>query len=788
MKHLLTLLTLFAVALCARGAERVSLLLDEWQFRRADTCQWQAVRLPHDFQISQPWVEPAASERPDNSDVAANIKSRLSARGFKEMGRGYYRTTLTVPDSLRGRRLLLDFEGLLLVGDVYLNGQRIGGTDYGYLGFDIDITQAYRWGQQNELTVQCSTMNANNSRWYTGAGLVRDVRLVATDARLYFDRHAMRITTTQNRTVHLAATLTYAARGRDTATVATDILDAAGRVVATATTRLPLVSGRPQREFALSDITLADPCLWDCDNPYLYTARVTLIDSRGVATDRVEQTFGVRTVQYTPQQGLLLNGKKVLLRGFAGHHTLGPLGAADYPRAIEKRLLMLKQYGINHVRTSHNPYSVAFLDLCDRLGILVVDELYDKWTPPYSGWRCPWSNQWQRDLPEFVTRDRNHPCVVMWSVGNELQQIWDQPHHDWGVTPYRLMRQLLRRYDDTRPVTVAMHPRYRDPDNDSLPAPLARVTDIAAYNYRYMYFDGDGRRYPDMMFYQAEASVAAMGPNYYEMNRDRVVGLAYWGLIDYLGESQGWPEKGWAQGVFYLNLQPKPKATLLRAMLTEEPVVGIGIVERGGSDKLWNGVKTTNALMSKNWNRPAGSTVSLFTYTNADEVELLLNGRSLGTKKNDTADPKTRCQIRWNDVPYAPGTLVAVARTAGREVARDVLQTTGPAVRLVAEADRRQATADGRDLIHVAVRAVDAKGRTVYAADDKLTFAATGPAEIVGVANGNIASGESLTADSRSLWLGEAQVILRTQKQPGNATLTISSPKYKPVRLRLDIK
>lgn len=781
------LMAVVAVAMpLAASAQRAKLCINSgWEFRHADTGQWQKVSLPHDYQISQPWVAPEASERPDNSDVASNVRSRLSARGFKEMGEGTYRKTLILPDSLRGRRITLDFEGMMLVGDVFLNGSRIGGTDYGYVGFEIDVTKQLKWGEANELLVKCSTMEPLNSRWYTGGGLFRDVHIVATDASNYFSRHPLKITTENNKTVSIEAEIAYQQRGRDTLSVLTRIIDAQGTEVARTVTPVAFISSQRVKEYPLNTVTLSNPRLWDCDTPYLYIAEVSLLRHDGSVADRVTQHFGVRTVEYSPEYGLKLNGRKVLLKGIANHHTLGALGAAVYPRAIEKRIQLLRQFGVNHIRTSHNPYSESFLDLCDKYGILVCDELYDKWTTQYAGGRTDWKNLWQKDVPEFVKRDRNHPSIVMWSLGNELQQIWDLPFHDWGVTIYKLQRELLRRYDATRPVTVAMHPRYRDSDNPELPAPLARVTDIAAYNYRYMYFPGDGKRYPHMKFYQSEASTAAMGQNFFEMELDKVVGLAYWGAIDYLGESQGWPEKGWAQGVFYISLDPKPKAYYMKSFFSDEPVTHIGIIEKGGSDGLWNGIKTSNALMSENWNREAGTKCSIVTYTNADEVELLLNGKSLGVKKNPKDDAKMRNQIRWNDIAYAPGKLEAVGRTGGKVVSRHAVETTGKVAKLAATPDNAAWKADGQDLQHVTINAVDGKGRRVFGADDKLTFTVEGDAQIVAVANGNITSNESFADTARQLWLGQAVVILRAGEKASDVTLRITSDKYKTVTLKL---
>ncbi|MFW5506600.1 MAG: glycoside hydrolase family 2 protein, partial [Segatella copri] len=595
--------------LSADAAVRDTISINQgWQFHRGDVKNIaelkstqsvdDVVNLPHDFLIGQDWVAPDASERPDNSDAGSNVRSRLSSRGFKEMGIGWYRYELTPKDEWKGKRIVLDFQGIMLVGDVYLNGQRIGGTDYGYLGFDIDLSKLLKWGQTNEIAVKADTQNPSNSRWFTGAGLYRDVNLIVTNKDLFFPRHPLFIRTQGNREVKIKAEIINqqkVAKGQTAAKmpVGVRILDADGKVVAEQKNDIHFNAKWRDREYELPSISLENAKLWSPDSPYLYTAEVTLYDSEGNIADQIKEPFGVRTIEIIPQKGLLVNGKKVLLKGYANHHTLGALGAAAYPRAIEKRLKLMKEFGMNHIRTSHNPYSEDFLKLCDKYGILVVDELYDKWLTQYAGGRVEWESLWQKDVPEWVKRDRNHPSVVMWSLGNELQQYSNLPFNDWGVTAYKLQKELLHRYDDTRLTTVAMHPRYRNLETDSIPADLAIETEVNSYNYRYMYFPGDSKRYPEKTFYQSEASVAAMGPNFYEMDRDKVIGLAYWGAIDYLGESMGWPVKGWNQGVFDLSLQPKPDAYFVKSMFTDEPTVHIGVIEKSGGNIQWNGINVS---------------------------------------------------------------------------------------------------------------------------------------------------------------------------------------------------
>ena len=801
--------------LSADAAVRDTISINQgWQFHRGDVkniaelkstqSEDDVVNLPHDFLIGQDWVAPDASERPDNSDAGSNVRSRLSSRGFKEMGIGWYRYELTPKDEWKGKRIVLDFQGIMLVGDVYLNGKRIGGTDYGYLGFDIDLSKLLKWGQPNELAVKADTQNPSNSRWFTGAGLYRDVNLIVTSKDLFFPRHPLFIRTQGNKEVKIKAEIINQqkmAKGQSAAKmpVGVRILDADGKVVAEQKNDIHFNAKWRDREYELPSISLENAKLWSTDTPYLYTAEVTLYDNEGNIADQIKEPFGVRTIEIVPQKGLLVNGKKVLLKGYANHHTLGALGAAAYPRAIEKRLKLMKEFGMNHIRTSHNPYSEDFLKLCDKYGILVVDELYDKWLTQYAGGRVDWESLWQKDVPEWVKRDRNHPSVVMWSLGNELQQYSNLPFNDWGVTAYKLQKELLHRYDDTRLTTVAMHPRYRNLETDSIPADLAIETEVNSYNYRYMYFPGDSKRYPEKTFYQSEASVAAMGPNFYEMDLDKVIGLAYWGAIDYLGESMGWPIKGWNQGVFDLSLQPKPDAYFVKSMFTDEPTVHIGVIEKSGGNIQWNGINVSAGKLSENWNREAGEKVSLYTYTNGDEVELFLNGKSLGVKKNSN-DPKLRARIKWDNIAYAPGTLVAVAKKNGKVVARHQIETTGEAVALKLVPDVETWHADDKDLMHVRIYAVDKKGRRVLnvkdaKAFDKLTFTVKGDANIVAVDNGNIASDELHIGKTqlekiiqRNLFQGSALVILRAGDKPGKIELSVAGEKMKAKKLVLNTK
>lgn len=791
---------LLPAAVQAQSTRKVTNINRGWYFHPGDATPsitvdkakadgWKQVNVPHDFQIEQPWVAPDASERADNSDAGANIKSRLSARGFKEMGCGLYVRTFTPASEDKGKRCLIDFQGIMYLGDVYLNGKRIGGTDYGYVGFEIDITKALRYGEENTIAVYANTADPKNSRWYTGGGLFRDVDIVYTDSRLYFNRHPLRISTRENRYVDITADVQCTTKQPK---IAMQVIVTSPDGTVVSDRKYDMKRNRSYRygqEFSIPAIEIADAKLWDCEHPDLYTATVKLLREDGTVSDEVTKRFGIREVSLVPGKGLLVNGKKVLLKGYANHHTLGALGAASYPRAMEKRIKLMKEYGINHIRTSHNPYSESFLDLCDENGILVVDELYDKWNDQYvGGGRAHFANLWMDHVAEFIKRDRNHPSVILWSLGNELQSYNDTPFNDWGVTQFKLMKTLIQRYDSTRKVTVAMHPRYRNWETDSLPCDLAKVTDIQAYNYRYMYFPGDGKRFPWMNFYQSEASTAAMGENFFGMDLDKVIGLAYWGAIDYLGESQGWPAKGWAQGVFDIALEPKPKAYYMRSFFKpEEPVVHIAVTESKGN-VMWNGVQTGNDGQSDHWNRTPGTKLSLTTYTNADEVELLVNGKSYGIKKNDKTNPKMRNQIRWENVVYQDGNCEAIARTDGKVVARHKIITVGKAVALKAVIDNSDWKADGMDLQHIRIMAVDSKGRRVPNAVAEVKVSVAGDAQLVAMSNGNINSDELNVTDQQALFNGSCLAILRSGVASSPVVVNITAPGLKATKLKLATK
>ncbi|MGD9929382.1 MAG: glycoside hydrolase family 2 TIM barrel-domain containing protein [Mangrovibacterium sp.] len=744
-----------------------------------DDIGWRELDLPHDFQIEQPWDSTASR-----------------GRGYKAMGVGWYRKTFKANPAWQGKRVLLDFEGIMLHGEVWLNGVKIGGTDYGYLGFASDIADVIKYDTVNVVAVRASTGENENSRWYTGGGLFRDVHLVIKDT-ISITRHGIFITTpnitNQSAEVNVRVEVDGIKMQEYDLEITTKIFSPDGGQLAEAKTLAPKRSRLVSVEVQLPKINIPNPQLWSCEAPNLYSAEVSLVLD-GKVIDKLTERFGIRTIEFSKEFGLKLNGKKIILKGVANHHDLGAVGAAAFETSVARMMDKLKAFGFNHIRTSHNPYSESFYRLADEKGILIVDELYDKWGSEVA-WAgsAPWNDLWYTNIKEWIKRDRNHPSVIMWSFGNELQfqeERWGFPTADWGVTTYRLMDVVAKRYDPTRATTVAMYParaggiKKHDPDfkitENIVPPELATVTDVASFNYVWDDYQEYLKHAPDMIIYQSEAVTNELAAPYFGMDLDKMVGLAYWGAIEYWGESQGWPRKGWNYSFFNHAMEPFPQAWLTKSIFKEEPSVYIGVVDSEGEKKLWNDVLVGQKVISSHWNRQEGANYNLYTYTNADEVELLINGQSIGVKKN-SADVKKRNAIFWENIPYTPGKITAIARKAGKEVARHELETTGKAVGLIMETENAYWKADGLDLQYVKVYAVDRNGRKVPTATGELTFDVSGAARLIAVDNGNHSSDDLFVGNKKSLFNGFAMAILRSDRVAGTVKIKASVAGLKSV-------
>lgn len=765
-----------------------------WKFKAGDIsnaqqisfndADWRKLDLPHDFQFEQPW------------DSSAN-----RGRGFKAMGIGWYRKTFKADPTWKGKRVLLDFEGIMLHGDVWLNGKKIGGTAYGYVGFEADIADVIKYDADNVVAVRSST--DGGSRWYTGGGLFRDVHLVVKDS-ISIARHGVFITTPKitdrNAEVSVQVELAGIKNKQIALEIITKIIDPQGKQVAETKIFAPQKSKLIEVEVPLPKVSISSPQLWSCETPHLYSAEVSLVVN-GKVVDQLTEKFGIRTIEFSKEFGMKLNGKKVFLKGVANHHDNGAAGAAAFETSIARMMDKLKAFGFNHIRTSHNPYSASFMKLADEKGILIVDELYDKWGSK-TAWagNAPWNDIWYNNIKEWIKRDRNHPSVIMWSFGNELQfqeERWNWPTTDWGVTTYKIMDVVAKRYDPTRKTTVAMYPARAggiiraDPDfrikENIVPPELSTVTDIASFNYTWEDYQEYLKHAPDMIIYQSEAVTNELAAPYFGMDREKMVGLAYWGGIEYWGESQGWPRKGWNYSFFNHSMEPFPQAWLTKSIFTDEPLVHIGIVDNEGEMKMWNDQIVGQKVISSHWNRQEGQKYNLYTYTNADEVELLINGKSIGVQKN-SKDVKKRNTIYWKDIPFAAGKITAIARTGGKEVARHELETTGKAVALKIETENASWKADGMDLQYIKVYAVDSKGNKVATATGELIFEVNGAATLLAVDNGDHSSDDLFSGNKKVLYKGFALAILRSAQTAGTVQVKITATGLKPAEIKLSTK
>ena len=804
------------------AAEKDVLFNDGWKFQlvtkdnkttdfaspQLDDSQWRTLDLPHDFQFEQPWTEGGGG-----------------ARGFKPSCEGWYRKTFTAPESWQGLNVKLDFGGIIYLGDVYINGTKVASTDYGYVGLEADLTKHLRYGGENVVAVYASTGPKKGSRWYTGAGLFRDVRLQLENPT-HIARHGVYIISevySSTSKINIQVEVDGWQK-RKNVCIRARVIDAEGNVVGKATGTMPKYTKQTSTEVMLTTVNIADAKLWDIDSPYLYSADV-VVEADGMVVDSVREQFGIRKIEFSKDFGFKLNGKKVFLKGISNHHDMGALGAAAFDDGIERMMRRLKEFGFNHIRCSHNPYSESFTKIADRVGLLIVDELTDKWSDnDYWGGRRPFTSMWPQMITEWVKRDRNSPSVIMWSLGNELQirEGWAgyQGLNDWGVTMYRVMDQVVKRWDKTRKTTVGQYParagaiakKDRDFNKYLVPPEMAQATEVASLNYQSDKYAAYLEHCPEMIIYQSEAETSAWLAPYYNMDHERMVGMAYWGAIEYWGESNRWPKKGWNYSFFDHTCRPLPQAWLAKSAFCEdEPVVRIGVLDTQGSETVnWNDVNVGQTALLDHWNHVANSKQQIYTFTNAHAVELIVNGKSIGTKENNGTG-NMRNAILWKDIDYGKGgSIVAIARSKdGKETARHEMQTAGKAVRLVVNEEqniltnnpssnsssivappsegvgrflstRQLVNSSTNNLIYLNITATDSKGRIVPGYNEPLTATVEGGATLYALDNHDHYTSELFhNVNTKNMKNGRMQVILRRSNKPGKIVLKVATPSFK---------
>lgn len=776
-----------------------------------DDSKWRTLDLPHDFQFEQPWTQGGGG-----------------ARGFKPMCEGWYRKTFMAPKEWQGLSVKLDFGGIIYLGDVYINGIKVASTDYGYVGLEANLTKHLKYGEENVVAVYASTGPKKGSRWYTGGGLFRDVRL-QLDNPTHIARHGVYITSKVDELTKRSNSSTSIQveidgwQKRKNVSIRAKVLDAEGKVVATTKSTMPKYTKQTCTEVKLPEITLTDAHLWDIESPYLYSADV-VVEADGMVVDSVREQFGIRKIEFSKDFGFKLNGKKVFLKGISNHHDMGALGAASFDDGIERMMRRLKEFGFNHIRCSHNPYSESFTKIADRVGLLIVDELIDKWSDnDYWGGRRPFTSMWPQMITEWVKRDRNSPSVIMWSLGNELQirEGWAgyQGLNDWGVTMYRMMDQVVKRWDKTRKTTVGQYParagaiakKDRDFNNYLVPPELAQATEIASFNYQSDKYASYLKHCPEMIIYQSEAETSAWLAPYYNMDHERMVGMAYWGAIEYWGESNRWPKKGWNYSFFDHTCRPLPQAWLVKSAFCEdEPVVRIGVLDTKGSETVnWNDVNVGQTALLDHWNFNEGSKQQVYVFSNAYTVELLVNGKSMGKQLNNGTGNMRNATL-WKDIDYGKGgKIAAIARNKdGKEVARHEMQTAGKAVRLVINEERNLLSSEvvkecrsadntlqpqnlktylnqlvnssTNKLIYLNITAVDSKGRIVPGFNEPITVSVEGAATLYSLDNHDHYTSDLFHGVStKNMKNGRMQVILRGNGKHGDITIKATTPKLK---------
>ncbi len=778
----------------------------------ADTA-WRTVDLPHDWSIEG---------RPDKDSPSG------AGGGFFPGGVGWYRKTFSAPAEWRGKRVSVEFDGVYKNATVYLNGRELGKHPYGYTGFTFDLTPNVNFTGPNVLAVRVDNSAQPNSRWYSGSGIYRHVRVVVTDPT-HVTHWGVFVTTPKvtddSATVSIRTTVANESAGSAGVTVDTTLYDVAGLELGKAESNLTVA---PAKELeAAQTITIARPALWSPATPNMYRA-VAQIRVGGKVVDEVVTPFGIRSLAWSADKGLLLNGKPVKLTGGSVHHDNGPLGAAAFDRAEERKVELLKAAGYNAVRTAHNPPSPAFLDACDRLGLLVLDEPFDTWkaNKVKFDYGVDFDQWWKIDMSSMVLRDRNHPSIVIWGIGNEIPEL----EVERGRLMGKHLAEQMRSLDTTRPLTLAFPGTTTAPDA----AAVFSLLDITGYNYNLIpTYAEDHRQWPTRMMLTTESFPAKAFP-LWQISHDTsyVIGDLTWTAMDYLGESgigawsYGTPEQaqiaekmmgamfttaivdkmflGMANGVDVMAemakgaSDPAQKAAMAvmfhgypwhASACGDLDLTGYRKPQSYYRDILWNGGDRVYAtvrlpepegkkiiavgwatyptLPSWTWPGQEGKELQVEVYSGAEKARLFLNDKLIGEKPTGR-EQEFKATF---SVPYASGTLRAVGMRGDQAVAESVLATAGNATTLRITADRTEVKADGQDLSFLAVEAVDADGHLQPNADQEVQFSISGPGVIAAVGNGDGQDDASYHGDRRKLFQGRALVVVRTSRESGPITV-----------------
>ncbi len=773
-------------------AQRLTYNMDRnWKFYSGDTTHadeqgfndrnWRTVDLPHDWSI----------------EGAFNKYAPAGGRGaYLPTGIGWYRKTLILPDAIKGKYISIRFDGVYMNSEVWINGHLLGKRPNGYISFVYKLTPYLR-SRKNLIAVRVDNSMQPNSRWYSGSGIDRHVWLEATSA-LHVANWGTYVTTPEADSSHAKVVVRTMINNEGNTTIkaelTTTISNEAGRDVATVL--LPVSVSAGDTAMGSQELEVKSPYLWSPSHPSLYTVNSVLrIGTRIV--DEYQTTVGIRRIEYSTQDGFLLNGERVKMNGVCLHNDGGCVGAAVPLAVWEDRLKLLKAMGCNAIRTSHNPPDPVLLELCDRMGFLVMDETFDMWEKGKmkNGYNLYFDDWWERDLVDQVHRDRNHPSVVIWSAGNEIP---DQTS-DRGVELLKWQIAAFHREDSTRPVTTANDDISAD--NGSTKLAFLEAEDIVGYNYvdrwherRELFYDEDRYLHPDWKFIGTESEAIYEFPQYSLGNDPRkvranylsgmiraeqlwkfiavrpfIIGDFMWTGVDYLGEAM-WPDKGAYFGVIDRSDVCKDSYYFYKSQWVSEPVLHL--------------------LPHWNWPGREGQVIPVLAYTNCDTVELFLNGKSYGVKAQEF--PRQGNSQAWNkyerpfvhtntadlhlfwDVTYEPGILKAIGYKNGLKVAEDSIITAGEPSTIKVTVDSTCLYADGQHVALLHVEVLDTKGRIVPTAKNALTFTVEGDNRLIGTDNGNPADDHFFGSNRIMAFNGRAYAVVKAGLHPGNITIKVS--------------
>ncbi|MFT7775044.1 glycoside hydrolase family 2 TIM barrel-domain containing protein [Roseateles sp.] len=779
-------------------ARQVQTLDTGWRFSKTDPgaamqpafddSGWQAVRVPHDWSQHEP------------------LRAEYgSGNGYAAGGIAWYRRSLAVGAEHKGRVARITFDGVYDHAQVWINGQYVGGRPYGYSSFQVELTPYLKFdGSPNVLAVRVDHSRQMDSRYFTGSGIYRNARLSFSDA-LHIAPWGSFVTTSAvsaaRADVKAEAELINAAPAARAFTLRAELIAPDGHVVTTREAQARLSAG--ERSTLTQVMSVDKPQRWSPESPQMYTLRQTVLVN-GQAVDQNDTPFGIRSFRFDADQGFFLNGQAVKLKGVCLHHDAGSLGAAVPVAVLERRLQQLKDIGVNAIRTSHNPPAPELLDLADRMGFLVQAEAFDEFTPTKNKWIEGWNvgvpgrqgygeefAAWGvRDVEDMVRRDRNHPSIVMWSVGNEVDYPNDPFSHPVLGAKYRptappasdLVRwgrplvEAVRRMDPTRPVTAALASVEM---SDAVG--FADLFDVAGYNYQEARYAADHAKFPQRVIYGSENRHDYRA---WAVVRDTpyISAQFLWTGFDYLGEAGRWPQRAADFGLFDLAGFMKPRGAFRASLWSGKPVVYLAAATASATQVASASGQGTplldqqkRAKVAEHWNWPAGESMVVSAYANTPEVQLWLNGKLIGTQK---AADAIEGILSWT-LPFEAGELKAIGLKAGKPAAEFRLQTAGAAARI-----ELQRVAPARDGIEqIAFFVVDARGRRVPDAAQRLRFDPAGALEILGIGNGNLADVDDPRDAEHAAYEGRGLAVLRRTDNTQPARLRVSAPGLVPAEL-----